>query len=305
MSEDTNVKESNYNTIFDDVFRTIAQKMPYLLIGLINEAFKTNYAEDVQYEQLRNEHYEKAGKIITDSIIQIGEHIYHIECQSMKDGKMVLRMFEYDFAIAMEKAELNDTGIFEVKFPESCVFYIRNHTSVAEYHEARIKFPDGQEVCYKVPTIKAADYSVDEIFEKHLLMMLPYYILRYEHFLKSKSTNAQKTEVLLHELTEINNGLIKCEEQGNYNLYADMVDLIKEIAEYIIPAENPLKERMNDIMGGKVLELASERIKKQGIEKGIEQERIAAIKRMLANHFSKEQILACGYSEDEYMKVNS
>ncbi|MCI9100891.1 MAG: hypothetical protein HFH58_13775 [Lachnospiraceae bacterium] len=63
--------EESFNTIFDDVFRTIAQKMPFLLIPLINEVFATKYTEDQEFEQLRNEHYEKFGKIITDSIIRI------------------------------------------------------------------------------------------------------------------------------------------------------------------------------------------------------------------------------------------
>lgn len=31
--------ETGGSTIFDDVFRTIAQKIPYLLIPLINEVF--------------------------------------------------------------------------------------------------------------------------------------------------------------------------------------------------------------------------------------------------------------------------
>lgn len=31
--------ENSGSTIFDDVFRTIAQKIPYLLIPLINEVF--------------------------------------------------------------------------------------------------------------------------------------------------------------------------------------------------------------------------------------------------------------------------
>ena len=53
-----------HGTIFDDVFRTIAQKMPFLLIPLINEVFQTNYPEDIHFQQLRNEHYEKLGKII-------------------------------------------------------------------------------------------------------------------------------------------------------------------------------------------------------------------------------------------------
>ena len=42
-----------HGTIFDDVFRTIAQKMPYLLIPLINEVFQTNYPEDIHFQQLR------------------------------------------------------------------------------------------------------------------------------------------------------------------------------------------------------------------------------------------------------------
>lgn len=32
-----------YNTIFDDVFRTIVEKMPQLVIPLLNEVFGTAY----------------------------------------------------------------------------------------------------------------------------------------------------------------------------------------------------------------------------------------------------------------------
>ena len=40
----------------------------------------TEYSAEQEFEQLRNEHYERFGKVITDSIIRIGGHIYHIEC---------------------------------------------------------------------------------------------------------------------------------------------------------------------------------------------------------------------------------
>ncbi|MCI8664821.1 MAG: hypothetical protein HFG69_16520 [Hungatella sp.] len=43
---------SGSGTIFDDVFRTIAQKMPFLLIPLINEVFGTRYTEEQEFEQL-------------------------------------------------------------------------------------------------------------------------------------------------------------------------------------------------------------------------------------------------------------
>ena len=44
---------TEHSTIFDDVFRTIAQKMPQLLIPLINEVFHTSYSEEEHFEQLR------------------------------------------------------------------------------------------------------------------------------------------------------------------------------------------------------------------------------------------------------------
>ncbi len=126
-------KEGTGGTIFDDVFRTMAQKMPYLLIPLVNEVFKTDHSEEQGFEQLRNEHYEKFGKVVTDSVIRIGSHAYHIECQSEKDGSMALRMMEYDFAIALEHPSRSEDGMIEINFPESCVLYVRNHNSIGGF----------------------------------------------------------------------------------------------------------------------------------------------------------------------------
>ena len=50
------------NTIFDDVFRTMIEKMPYLAVPLINEVFHTSYPEDVKITQLRNEHQKEDGE---------------------------------------------------------------------------------------------------------------------------------------------------------------------------------------------------------------------------------------------------
>ena len=48
---DANYETTDHSTIFDDVFRTIAQKMPQLLIPLINEVFHTSYSEEEHFEQ--------------------------------------------------------------------------------------------------------------------------------------------------------------------------------------------------------------------------------------------------------------
>jgi hypothetical protein len=112
-------------------------------------------------------------KIITDMLFSIGFHLYHIECQSKKDGRMILRMFEYDTAIAVEHAEEKD-GIMEIRFPESCVVYIKNHTSLKSHHEMNVIFPDGQSIRYKVPILKVQDYTVDDMFQKRLVALLPF-----------------------------------------------------------------------------------------------------------------------------------
>ncbi len=88
--------------VFDDVFRTMAQKMPQLMVPLINEVFGTAYSVEDIDAQLRNEFMEEEGKIVTDSIFRIRGRLYHIECQSVSDNTMAVRMFEYDFAIALE-----------------------------------------------------------------------------------------------------------------------------------------------------------------------------------------------------------
>ena len=303
-----------HGTIFDDVFRTIAQKMPSLLIPLINEVFQTNYPEDIHFQQLRNDHYEKLGKIITDSILQIEDRTYHLECQSSLDGRMVIRMFEYDFSIALELAQKNNET-FEIEFPQSCVLYIRNHRehSLPDYHEAIVKFADGQQILYRVPILRAQNYTVDSIFEKRLLILLPYHILRYESFLKNSGNNTKKLEQLLADYQKISDGLEQCMDDKKSSLYIDLITLIEKIADHIIPKENEkVRERLGDLMGGKILQLESERLRELGEAKGRAEgraegrkaERIEAIQNMIKYDVSKEKILQ-DYSEEEYNEAVS
>ena len=112
------------NTIFDDVFRTMLEKMPELIIPLINEVFGTDYPADIPIEQQRNEHHTKTGEKITDSRLKIADKVYHIECQSTSDAEMVIRMIEYDFAISLESKEMKE-GRYRIYFPHSCVIYLR------------------------------------------------------------------------------------------------------------------------------------------------------------------------------------
>ena len=252
------------NTIFDDVFRTMIEKMPYLAVPLINEVFHTSYPEDVKITQLRNEHQQKDGEIITDSCLLIGKKMYHIECQSTDDTTMAIRMIEYDFAIAVENAE-KQVRRYRIEFPRSCVLFLRNSGNTPDYLEADVIFPDGKTHVYSIPAIKMADYTKDHIFEKNLLMLLPFYIMRYEKKKHDMRKNPKLLQVLLNEYDEIRMNLEKeLTETGKAELYTNLTKLIVKIADHIFEKEEDIRKGIGDVMGGKVLELESERLKAEG-----------------------------------------
>lgn len=257
------------NTIFDDVFRTMLEKMPELVIPLINEVFGTDYPKDTPIIQKKNEHETKSGEIITDSHLFIGNRIYHLECQSTGDTRMVIRMIEYDFAIALENAS-RENGRFRIIFPHSCVLYLRGKSG-AEELEMEILMPDERIVEYRVPVIRAEEYTRNEIFQKNLLFLLPFYVIRYEKQLKKLEESTEELEKLLEEYR----GIEKCLEesllnQGREEIYRDLIDLIIRIADYIFRKTETIRKGVGEIMGGRVLELPSERLIQQGIEQGIE-----------------------------------
>lgn len=262
------MSEQIHNSIFDDVFRTMVQKMPTLLIPVINEIFHTDYSEDETFKQLRNEYEEESGKIINDSIIVIRNKTYHIECQSTDDHTMALRMIEYDFAIALEQTR--KTGrMYEINFPESCILYLRCSKTTPNELLVKVNIPNGDSYIYRTKVVKVQNYTKDAIFKKKLLFFLPYYIMRYEKNLNGISQDSEKLTALLKEYDDIRNLLEqKLLKEKHSVLYTDLVKLITKISDHILRKEQNIKESIGDIMGGKVLELESERLLRIGIAEG-------------------------------------
>ena len=256
------------STIFDDVFRTMLEKMPQLAVPLINEVFGTSYPEDVKIIQKRNEHQTKNGRIITDSHLLIANRIYHIECQSTDDSTMVIRMIEYDFAISLEHVQ-KENGRYRMYFPQSCVLYLRG-TKKRDTISVEIVMPDGNAVEYTVPVVQVQRFTCDDMMQKHLLFLLPYHVIKYEQE-KELDTDSEKWKELLDEYAKIEKYLEKnFLEKGNEKAYRDMVELIIRIADYVFRDKEKVKKGFGDVMGGKVLELESDKLIQRGIEQGLE-----------------------------------
>ena len=247
--------------LFDNVFRTMVEKTPELIVMLINEVFGADYLPKESVLQARNEHETKTGEIITDSLFIIRGKTYHIECQARDDSTMAIRMFEYDFNVALEQAEKSKKGVYRIKFPESCVLYIRKRAVRKKTLGVEVEFPNGQVVTYQSKVIPAQAYSVGDIFEKKLYALLPYYILRYESRLEKIEASDIERSKILSEYAEIAQRLIDVLESDPDSGYVRIIlELVGKIVEELLAKEPITKKGIGEIMGGKVLELASDKI---------------------------------------------
>lgn len=289
---------SKTGTVFDDVFRTIVQKMPRLVIPLINEVFQTSYPDDVEITQWRNEQVTKDKKMITDSCLRIKNKIYHIECQSTDDGTMAIRMIEYDFAIAMDFAEKEERD-YVFRFPQSAVLQLRNSGSTPDILNVKLIFADKKTHNYQVPVIKMNSYTKDDIFRKKLFMLLPFYVIRYEDKKKQLNEQPEELRVLLEEYKDIQKKLEEATEKST--LYTDLIKLITKIADYIFREEPNVKKGLGDVMGGQILELESERLMKLGKESSLKE---IVLNMLSKKKFSYEEIAdLTGITAEEVRKI--
>ena len=129
-------------TPYDDVFRTLLEKLPRLMIPLINEVFGKSYDINTSIVQFRNEHVIAQRKVITDSHLYVGElsvenHHYHIECQSTEED-ICLRVIEYDVFIALEGAKIAEDGQLHIQLPSSAVLYLRSEKELPDHAIVRL-----------------------------------------------------------------------------------------------------------------------------------------------------------------------
>ena len=278
------------NTIFDNVFRTMLEKMPELVVPLINEVFGTNYPADIAVEQQRNEHQTKNGEKITDSRLKIADKIYHIECQSTGDAEMVIRMIEYDFAVSLETKQI-ENGRYKIYFPHSCVLYLRGKGR-KDTLGMDIIMPDGRVIKYELPAIYIERYTQDVIFQKKLLFLLPFYVIRYEKSREDIEKNPEKLQKLLDEYVTISRRLEESLlENGKEALYRYLVEVILKIADYIFSDSEKTKKGVDRAMGGEVLELKTDKLINE-IRQDVKEEVKAEVKEEVKTE-TKEKIVIC------------
>lgn len=103
--------------IYDGAFRTILNDCWKLIIPIINELFGETYTGEEEIRFFPNEHFldqqdEADKERITDTNFTVFAKVpkkYHVECESsLPDGKIAIRLFEYDAQTALDEGEVTE-----------------------------------------------------------------------------------------------------------------------------------------------------------------------------------------------------
>ncbi len=155
--------------------------------------------------------------------------------------------------------------------PHSAVLFLRHNASTPD--KLRIKMITlGGDVEYDILVMKAQKYTIDEIFEKRLLLLIPFYIFSHEDRFEEYEKDETKLKVLKKEYEQIKNRLEEFQNQKIISEYTrcTIIDMSNKVLEHIAKKYDSVRKGVKDVMGGKVLEYEAKAIKNEGIEEGIE-----------------------------------
>lgn len=276
-------------TPYDDVFRTMLNDCSRFILPLLNEVFGENYdgtetivfANDYHFQ---NKQDGAADKIITDASFKVikgeTEKKYHLECQSTIDNSMVLRFFEYDSQIALDDATIEkivgddggkkSDGVLTVTFPHSAVLYLRSNKNTGDVMTIRFVTPGG-EVKYDIPIIRMQSYSLEDIWEKEIYLLIPFYIFTHEANFPKYNEDEKLLQGLVDEFKEI---CVKMEELTHQGKMTELenriiVELSKKVVDNIARKYERIRKGVEGIMGGKVIETEAKKMYNRGISEGI------------------------------------
>ena len=150
----------------------------------------------------------------------------------------------------------------------------------------------GGTVQYDIPIMKVQAYSLDDIFKKRLLMLIPFYIFSHEKGFPEYNSNEQKLEELKAEYQKILVKLDELEQQeviGAFDKHT-IIDLSGDVIKEIARKYENVQKGVGDMMRGALIETEARTILNQGRN---EMKKIAAIKMLNMGKLTIEEIAEC------------
>ncbi len=238
-------------SIYDKIFKRILTLSNVAVINFINGLFDKNFPIDSEIIYNWTESItDELEKTIADTILTINNtEKFHMEVQISNDESMVLRVFDYSYQEAIKYKKISD-GRIRLKFPESKIIFLEHNSKTPDEVILEMDFLEQGKIEYKIPTMKFLSYSAEELNNKHMVILLPLYLLKLRREI-AKNTSKENAKAL-KKLIEID--IIKTIEENKnkgYISYEDskvLINLLKILYENLYGDIKELKEEGVDKM---------------------------------------------------------
>lgn len=278
---------------YDSAFKTVMKECKSLVYHLLNETFGECCDKDDEIIFLNDEHELIKGtgrakeeaesfaayndKIISDTNFIVrdkdgnvkGRYIY--ECQSKKDDTMTVRMVRYGARVAFENFYVKD-GVLHIPFPEAAVLYLRGQgNNEADIITAKVDFPDCS-VDYNIKSLRFQRYSIDELFEKKLYVLLPFSLFLYEGKLKTIDKDENERNKIVDLYRDIITRLDSASENGELDSYQaqEICLLLEYVTDSLAAKYDNVRNEVDKVMGGRLLEFDITKVKNEYVNQGRE-----------------------------------
>ncbi len=264
---------------YDDAFRTMETECDDLLLPYVNYAFDENYGREAKVKHLRNEHFiehedHSQEKRITDSHFEVEQNglskRYHLECESKPyDRSILIRIFEYDAQIAVDTAITDESKLY-VRFPRSGLLLLRSNSKTPDEASVVISTPK-DEVAYNIPIVKVSDFTIDEIFEKKLFLLIPFFIFNFEKDLEEINKSDERVNDLKDLYRDILSRLERLQTEDALSSLSCgvIISMTHKVLHKLTMNHEIVQQKVGDVMGGKVIDLPIIRVYHQGKDEGL------------------------------------
>jgi hypothetical protein len=94
------------------------------------------------------------------------------------------------------KTTSEDGSKISIKFPNAKIIYWETTKKTPDEVTLTLGFPDGEHYNYVVPTVKFLSYTIKELEEQKLAILLPFYVLKLRNKAVSAKTSKRRSELV-------------------------------------------------------------------------------------------------------------
>ena len=151
------------------------------------------------------------------------------------------------------------------------VLFLRQTAGTPDKMQIRLKLHNTQkEVTLEIPILSIVNYTADELFQKNLLILLPFHLFYYEKQFPKMEQDAARREHLKGIYINIRLRLENMARQGTITEYTcrTILDLSRRVAESLCQKYDNIRREVISIMGGEILEYEAKTILNEGKKQG-------------------------------------